>query len=144
VDLRTTPLAGKPLGDALASLGRAFTSETGIPVRVDADPTLKLPLRTEAELFRIAQEALTNVRKHARAHEVQVSLRRHGPNLVLQIRDDGRGFAARARPPGDGHGLIGMRERAKLLDGRLLVSSAPSRGTRILARIPATPSGAAG
>jgi two-component system, NarL family, sensor kinase len=135
LDLRTTPLAGKPLAEALAALGRAFTSETGVAVRVDADPGLQLPLRTEAELFRIAQEALTNVRKHAHAREVRLSLRRHGASLRLSVRDNGRGFSAR-RPSNDGHGLLGMRERAKLLGGRLQVSSTPGHGTRITARVP--------
>jgi len=137
LDLRTTPLAGKPLAEALAALGRGFTSETGVAVRVNADAGLQLPLRTEAELFRIAQEALTNVRKHARAREVRLSLRRHGSSLSLSVRDNGRGFSAR-RPStdGQGHGLLGMRERAKLLGGRLQVSSTPGHGTRITARVP--------
>ena len=142
LDLRTTPLAGKPLGEALASLARGFTSETGITVRVEADPGVKLPLRTEAELFRIAQEALTNVRKHAHAREVQVSLHRRGSNVVLSVRDDGHGFEPRQAT--DGHGLVGMRERAKLLGGRLTVSSVSSagsrghgQGTRVVARVPA-------
>src|SRR5919202_1560041 len=114
LDLRTTPLAGRPLADALAALGRDFNSDTGITVRLDASSDLRLPLRVEAELYRIAQEALTNIRKHAHAREVRISLRQRGRMLTLSIRDDGRGFSPRdAR--GDGHGLIGMRERARLI-----------------------------
>jgi two-component system NarL family sensor kinase len=136
LDLRTTSqLAGRPLSEALAALGRSFTSDTGIAVRVQADSSLQLPIRTEAELFRIAQEALTNVRKHARAHRVDVALRRRGQAVVLTVRDDGRGFRLRERRP-DSHGLIGMRERARLLGGRLQVSSKLAGGTRVSARVP--------
>jgi two-component system NarL family sensor kinase len=138
LDLRTTPLAGKPLGEALASLARAFTSETGVTVRVQADPALKLPMRTEAELFRIAQEALTNVRKHAHARSVDVRLKRRKENVVLSIRDDGHGFLTRSPRRADAHGLVGMRERARLLGGRLEISSTVGKGTRVVARI-ATP-----
>ncbi len=95
----------------------------------------ELPLRTESELFRIAQEALTNIRKHAHAHKVEIGLRRRGRRLTLSVTDDGVGFLARTRR-GDGHGVIGMRERAKLLGGRLEVSSAPGKGTRLVTRVP--------
>ncbi len=136
VDLRTTSqLAGKPLGEALAGLARSFTADTGVAVRVQADPSLQLPIRTEAELFRIAQEALTNVRKHARAHSVEVALRRRGPSVALSVKDDGRGVLKEHERAG-GQGLIGMRERARLLGGQLQVSSRPGRGTRVTARVP--------
>src|SRR5438445_3499479 len=135
VDLRTSSqLEGKPLAEALAGLARSFTSDTGVPVRMRAVPSERLPLRTESELFRIAQEALTNVRKHARAHEVELVLRRRGATITLSVRDNGVGFAQR---PGarrtDSHGLVGMRERAKLLGGPPGVSSAVGKGTRITA-----------
>jgi two-component system NarL family sensor kinase len=144
LDLRgTARLEGKPLAEALASLGRSFTSETGIPVEVHAQELDGLALRTELELYRIAQEALTNVRKHARAHKVELGLERRRSGLALWVRDDGRGFAstARARPRSEdgGQGVIGMRERARLLGGRLEVSSRPGIGTRILARVPIEP-----
>jgi two-component system NarL family sensor kinase len=135
LDLRTTtPLAGKPLADALASLGRSVTSETGVTVLVHADPALRLPIRMEAELFRIAQEALTNVRKHAHARSVEVGLRKRGQTVVLSIKDDGRGVQKSADSQG-GQGLIGMRERARLLGGSLQVVS--KGGTRVTARVPA-------
>jgi two-component system, NarL family, sensor kinase len=136
LDLRaTTPLAGKPLAEALAALGRAFTSDTGIAVLVDADASLRLPIRMEAELFRIGQEALTNVRKHAHAHRVMVSLRRRGQTVSLTVRDDGRGFVASDSRP-DSQGVIGMRERVRLLGGRLQITSRPGQGTRVTARVP--------
>src|SRR5215213_9040306 len=73
LDLRAAALAGRPLAEALAALGRAFTSETGIQVHVQAEP-VALPIRAEAELYRIAQEALANVRQHAQATAVKISL----------------------------------------------------------------------
>jgi two-component system, NarL family, sensor kinase len=139
IELRTeSRLGGKPLGEALAGLARSFTSDTGVQVRLQALPTERLPRRTEAELFRIAQEALTNVGKHARASAVELALRRHGATLSLSIHDDGRGFAPRTRHP-DSHGVVGMRERARLLGGRLEIHSAPGKGTRVVARVPMAP-----
>jgi two-component system, NarL family, sensor kinase len=139
LDLRgSARLQGKPLAEALGGLARSFTSETGVPASVRADGVDGLSLRTESELFRIAQEALTNVRKHARAHAVEIVLRRRGSDLVLTVRDDGSGFSMRTARAGDGQGLIGMRERAKLLGGRLEVRSAPGKGTRVTARVPSS------
>ncbi|MBV9133303.1 MAG: GAF domain-containing sensor histidine kinase [Chloroflexi bacterium] len=139
LDLRGgTGLDGKPLAEALNGLARAFTSDTGVPATVKAGNMGSLPLRTEMELYRIAQEALTNVRKHAHAHSVEISLRRRGAALTLSVRDDGRGFvrATRTSTTDGGQGLIGMRERARLLGGQLRISSAPERGTAVIARIP--------
>jgi two-component system, NarL family, sensor kinase len=140
LDLRgASRLEGKPLAEALAGLARSFTSDSGVPVHVAATATQRLPLRIEAELFRVAQEALTNVRKHAHASEVDLALRRRGSTLTLSVRDDGRGFSPRAhRSDGLSHGIVGMRERAKLLGGRLQISSAPGKGSRIVARVPLT------
>ena len=136
LDLRSAArLEGKPLAEALASLARSFTSDTGVPVHVQATNVGRLPLPVESELFRIAQEALTNVRKHAHAGQVEIALRRRGPRVSLTICDDGRGFSRTSKRP-KGHGLLGMRERAKLLGGRLMVSGAPSKGTRVVATVP--------
>jgi signal transduction histidine kinase len=106
-------------------------------VTVQASSVDGLPVRVESELFRIAQEALTNVRKHAHAQGVEIGLRRRGSGLTLSVGDDGVGFSVHKKRP-ESHGLIGMRERAKLLGGRLQVSSEPGGGTRILARVPAS------
>jgi two-component system NarL family sensor kinase len=133
-DLRTSAvMAGKPLAEALGSLARTFTSDTGVPVMLRVDPGLNLPQRIEAELFRIGQESLTNVRKHAHARSVEVHLSRRGQTLTLSVKDDGIGGAAES--PG-GHGLTGMRERARLLGGRLQVRSRRGGGTTIIARVP--------
>jgi two-component system NarL family sensor kinase len=140
LDLRATPLAGRPLAEALAALGRAFTSETGVRVHVRATDGTDLSLRVEAELYRIAREALANVRRHARATEVEIALRTTARDVVLTVKDDGVGFAGEPveSEPGDEghHGLLGMRERARLLGGRLRVASRPGRGTTIAVRVP--------
>ena len=90
--------------------------------------------------FRVAQEALTNVARHAGARRVRVSVRRRDGSLRLVVRDDGVGFdtgaALRRGARGAGLGLLGMRERAALLGGRIDVRSLPGRGTRVLLTIP--------
>lgn len=110
--LRAAPLAGTSLADALGALGRRLTAETGVRVHLASSGDVqRLSLRAEAELYRIAQEALTNVRKHARARSVTVTLRATPRRVRLTVQDDGTGF----EPDGtrrDCHGLKGMRERA--------------------------------
>ena len=106
---------------------------TGTPVRLAAD--------TELGAFRIIQEAVSNITRHASAHAARVDLHYDEDALWIHVADDGIGFEAR---PGTGAGgvqlgLVGMRERANLLGGRLVVSSAPGRGTAIEARLPASP-----
>ncbi|HEY3079976.1 MAG TPA: GAF domain-containing sensor histidine kinase [Chloroflexota bacterium] len=130
LDLRAAPLAGQPLVEALAALGRAFTSETGVRAHVRAGGEVALPLRAEAELYRVAQEALANVRQHAHATRVEVALRTTPRGVTLSVRDDGVGFDTRRLADGR-HGLVGMRERARLLGGRLRIASRPGRGTTV-------------
>jgi two-component system, NarL family, sensor kinase len=135
LDLRAAPLAGRPLAEALSALGRAFTSQTGVRVHVRATADGSLPLRVEAELYRIAQEGLTNVRKHAKASEVEIRLEKTHDQATLVLSDNGQGFDARRRAPGH-HGIVGMRERARLLGGRLHVTSGPGHGTRLSVTVP--------
>ncbi|HEV8354764.1 MAG TPA: GAF domain-containing sensor histidine kinase [bacterium] len=140
LNLRAAPLAGKPLAEALRAVARAFTSESGIRVRVHAEATRPLPLRVEAEIFRIAQEALTNVRRHARATEVDLTLEYTPRRIRLTVEDNGAGFDPATVGP-DRHGIVGMRERAALLGGGLRVASrrkGKRPGTRITASVPLT------
>jgi two-component system NarL family sensor kinase len=152
LDLRAAPTDGRPLAEALAGLGRAYTSETGIQVHVQDADDAALPLRMEAELYRIAQEALANVRQHARATEVEIVLRATPQSVYLSIRDNGVGLDTASDSPSPymgeeqvvgsssgHHGIVGMRERARLLGGRLRVSSRPGRGTTVSVRIPRSP-----
>lgn len=134
LNLRADPLDGKTLQEALGALTRAFTSETGVRVRRQVGLEGDLPPGTEAEVYRIVEEALTNVRRHAEATEVRLELRA-GKSLGLLVRDDGRGFDPDAVPE-QRYGLMGMRERAELLDGHLRIRSVPGRGTVVALRAP--------
>ena len=94
----------------------------------------------ETALFRVAQEALTNVRKHADSQRVDVSLRRQGANIELEVRDFGKGFQVKELGrggPGERVGLTGMQERVALLGGRWRIESHPGDGTRVVAEVPA-------
>lgn len=136
LDLREAPLAGKPLATAIRSLSRAFTSETGIRVLVRVDGVRALPLRVEAELFRIVQEALANIRRHAEATEAEITMQSTPKGVRLSVRDNGRGFDL-AAVAGDRQGIVGMRERARLISGTLRVTSrrrSPS-GTTVVATV---------
>jgi len=121
----------RPLAEALGVLGRAFTAETGVRVQVRTTPgTGFLPLPIEAELYRIAQAALANIRAHAAARVVTITLRTGVRTATLSISDDGCGFDPHAIGAGH-HGLVGMRERAAFIGGRLRVASQTGRGTRV-------------
>jgi signal transduction histidine kinase len=122
------------LADALASLARGIG---GLQVTVEADDCA-LPEHAEIALYRIAQEALQNVVKHAGAEAASVVLRCAPGTVSLRITDDGAGFHPDAVAPG--FGLSGMTERAELVGGRLEIRSYPGRGTTIEARIPVPPS----
>jgi len=106
-------------------------------VEIDADVALD-PL-SEVTVFRVLQECLGNVEKHAKAGNVEVLLRRGEDGYWLSIGDDGCGFDAAAAmgANGDGVGLIGMRERAELVGGTLAVESRPGGGSRVKLTIPA-------
>jgi two-component system NarL family sensor kinase len=134
-ELRNSPLNGRPLVEALAGLGRELTADTGVRVRVRS--LLRSPLRPDVEdvLFRIAGEALANVRRHAEARDVSITLSRRARRVELTIKDNGKGFDPRARS--GGFGIDGMRERARLAGGGLVVRARRGHGATILASIPA-------
>src|SRR5207248_411028 len=87
-------------------------------------------------VFRMFQEILTNVERHADASRVTVLVRRSGGRLIVRIRDNGRGVASDKMRAAKSYGLLGMRERALLLGGQLTITSAPRRGTTVTATIP--------
>jgi signal transduction histidine kinase len=97
---------------------------------------IRLPADVETAVYRIVQEALTNVVKHANARHVSVVLTRKNGAVSVVIEDDGKGFDPNR--PAEGIGLSGMRERVELLDGRLLVDSSPGAGTTLVLELPAT------
>jgi signal transduction histidine kinase len=131
--LRPPILDDLGLVPALQWLGRSVGEASGMAVVVEIDELPPLGGELQTLLFRVAQEALNNVARHARASSVLLRLvARHG-ELQLQVIDDGAGFdPADAR----GSGLGGMRERLRLHDGRLELRSAPGQGTRLRAVVP--------
>jgi two-component system NarL family sensor kinase len=94
-----------------------------------------LPVRIETGLYRIAQEALNNIARHAQAGRVNVQIITSAEQAALVIQDDGLGFDPTQVPPGR-FGLVGLSERAKLLGGALELQSEPGQGTRLEVRIP--------
>ncbi len=119
-----------------------FSTRHGIRIDFFADgmDDLRLDFETQINLYRIIQEALANVRKHAEAGQVRIRLVASYPHILLRIEDDGRGFdmhAPRAAAPEDKRmGLWNMQERARLLGGRLTIRSRPGAGTSITAEVP--------
>ncbi|MCR6031508.1 sensor histidine kinase [Nocardioides sp. zg-579] len=131
--LRPGVLEDLGLHSALAALASDFAALDRGHLTRTTSPGLP-PLSSDAELvvYRVAQEALTNVARHAAAREVALSLTRVGETVVLEVRDDGRGVAE-LRP---GSGVLGMRERASLVGGELTIESAPGQGTTVRLVVP--------
>jgi signal transduction histidine kinase len=136
VELRPKALDDFGLLPALKRLGAGFSEQTGIRVEVESFlGEERLPSEIETALYRIVQESLTNVVKHARASSVSVLVTRKSGSVVAVIEDDGRGFDAGASRDA-GLGLVGMEERVALLNGRLQVESGGGAGTTIVAEVP--------
>ncbi|MEP6910260.1 MAG: GAF domain-containing protein [Actinomycetota bacterium] len=136
VELRPKALDDFGLVPALERLVENFQEQTGIEVVME--PRLggeRLPSEIETALYRITQEALTNVVKHAQASQVSIVLTRRASSVSAVYDDDGRGFDVEQARPG-GLGLLGMRERLSLLDGRLVVESSAGGGTTLVAEVP--------
>ncbi|WP_307849301.1 sensor histidine kinase [Micromonospora sp. U56] len=133
--LTPAELAGSPLVEAVRRVVGRFTAESGVPVTLAAPGTqCPLPTSVEVVLLRVTQEALANARKHAAAGRVEVRLERQNDVVVLEVRDDGRGFTT--PPAGDGYGLAGMRNRVEQVAGTLRVASSPGAGTTVRAEVP--------
>jgi signal transduction histidine kinase len=136
VELRPKALDDFGLVPALERLVDTFRSSTGITVQFESRlGEERLPSEVETTLYRVVQEALTNIAMHAGAQSVSVLLVRRGSSAATVIEDDGQGFSPADETSG-GIGLAGMRERLALLDGRLLVESDPATGTTIAAEVP--------
>jgi PAS domain S-box-containing protein len=136
--LRPSMLDELGLNASIAWQCRQFTLLNGIPCVFDQflDDDF-LPVSVKTELFRICQESLTNIMRHAKASRVTVTLKESGGDVELRIIDDGAGFDTKARVTT--LGLIGMRERAISVNGKLVVDSAPGKGTSVSVTIPAQP-----
>jgi two-component system sensor histidine kinase UhpB len=137
-ELRPPLLEEYGLAAALAWHAEEFSRRTGIKVSVDdeaAEAVRSLRLEAALALFRIAQEALNNVLKHAHAAAVRMEVILAGNDVVLSVQDDGAGFDASQAPRGR-LGMTTMRERAEAAGGRLEIDTAPGRGTRVVATVP--------
>jgi signal transduction histidine kinase len=134
--LRPAVLDHFGLVEALHWEAGTFEQRTGIRCRVTARTAASIAPERATGVFRIFQEALTNVARHAHAGAVRISVRDTKRDLVLDIRDNGRGITeAEAHAP-QSTGLLGMRERARLLGGELTVTGTRGRGTRVGLRVP--------
>jgi signal transduction histidine kinase len=134
VELRPKALDDFGLVPALERLVETFREQTGMSV--DFEPGLgdeRLPSEIEITLYRITQEALTNVVKHAQASRVSIVLTRRSESISAVIEDDGRGFGEAGE---NGLGLLGMRERVALIGGRVAVESSPGSGTTLSIEVP--------
>lgn len=138
LELRPSLLDDLGLIPALQAQVKRFSDTTGIPVdlRYMLDPTRRYPDFVEIAVFRMLQEALTNIIRHARARQVTIRLWEDGRRLSLQIEDDGAGFNPHEIDPSDSTGLSGMRERVILIGGSLEIDSEAGYGTCLTAEFP--------
>jgi len=133
--LRPTILDDFGLEAGLRWLAEGFAARTGIDLKFESNHPGRLPDETETHLFRIGQEALTNVARHAAAKSVRMQLESADGRIRLIVQDDGRGLSS-APPDGRGMGMIGMRARARSAGGDLKVHSQPGRGVLIEVEVP--------
>jgi signal transduction histidine kinase len=153
LDLRTLPEGGGGTStvQAIVQHVRAWEDETELDVDLSLPESIDAPAQVELQLLRIVQEGLDNVRRHARASKVRLSLEQRSDGLHLQIADDGVGFDPGSAAPGNGaprFGLAAMRERATAVGGALHLEAAPGAGTLLSLDLPtaregphATPAG---
>lgn len=135
-DLRPLVLDDLGLVPAIEWLVQGFTQRTGVACALDVDEDLELGEPYATAVFRIVQESLQNVAKHARAKQVRVHLEHRPGELLLEVRDDGAGFRPDDPRKPQSLGLVGLRERAHLLRGEVVLASQPGAGTSVRARIP--------
>lgn len=142
--LRPVILDDFGLDAALRWLCERFQQRTGVHVRYESEVFSRLPERAETHLFRITQEALTNIARHAEATAVEVSLRSSGERAQLRIADNGKGISRNGFSPdgssrtnnGNGIGLVGMRARAVQAGGELSIRTAAGGGVEVIADLP--------
>jgi signal transduction histidine kinase len=142
-ELRPAALDDLGLAPALESLvervravhGLTITAAIDLDDEAGGQPTTRLMPEIESTAYRLVQEALTNVAKHARAETVEVVVKESGDELSIEVRDDGRGFELGTRS--DGFGLVGMRERVDLVGGEISIESKSGAGTLVSAKVPA-------
>ena len=130
-ELRPSALTDTDIGDLLHLLGNALSGRINIPVTVNVAQEIVLPAEVQVAFYRVCQEALNNVAKHAKASRVEIDLRHEGTSIELRIRDDGKGFDPEQTVSGH-YGLGMMRERAEAVGALLTVTSQPGHGTELV------------
>lgn len=138
-ELRPSLLDNLGLAAAIEWQAQEFEFRTGIPVIMPPLKQVPLAQHVSTAAFRIFQEALRNIEKHAQANEVRVSLRQENHSLVLQVRDDGRGISSKEMTDARSLGLLGMHEQARSFGGKVSVQGLPGKGTRVCVGIPLAP-----
>lgn len=135
--------APEGLAGSLRSLAATIGSRAGSKVEIRDEVEMRFAVRIEAAVYKIVEEALTNVMRHASATSVTVSLTHSGETLTILVEDDGAGFEPEHRSlmPGRGMGLLCMEERARLLDGTLWIECTPGTGTVVRATLTVPPPG---
>jgi signal transduction histidine kinase len=139
LDLHESSQTDRDLLDSLRAYLDKYTNQCGVATSLEAavDHDLSLPPRSEIQIIRVIQEALTNVRKHSGAASAAVRVTQENGTVTFVVEDNGRGFdSAEAMLDRDGFGLHSMRERMELIGGTLLTDSASGRGTRVVAEVP--------
>jgi two-component system sensor histidine kinase UhpB len=136
-DLRPLMLDDLGLAPAVEWLVQGFTERSGIPCELTIDEgELDLGEPYASAVFRILQESLTNIAKHAQASRVDMTVRRRGGAVDIAVSDNGRGFSPEDPRKPNSFGLMGLRERAYALGGDVRIESRPGNGTRIGVHIP--------
>jgi signal transduction histidine kinase len=138
-ELRPTLLDDLGLAPAIEFLSEGVSKRSGVRISLQATKGKRLPAPLETILYRVVQEALNNVSKHARATSVKIRLQTSGKAIRCSIIDDGIGFDPKGSTPSAqerGFGLLGMREKLQPLGGEVRIESAPGQGTKILITIP--------
>ena len=136
-DLRPSTLSNLGLAPTLEILMREFGEQSNVEVHCSLEP-VKLESTTELVIYRLVQEAVTNIGKYARAHHVWVNLTSHDARVQVSVRDDGVGFDTTV-PASSAYGLVGMRFRVETEGGTLTLVSAPGQGTLIQVQLPRSP-----
>lgn len=129
-ELRPSTLTDTDLGELLQQLAKAFIGRMNVPVKVTVDGNIIIPPNVQVAMYRVCQEALNNIAKHARASLVELILKQQGTSTELRIRDDGHGFDPEQTISGH-YGLSMMRERASGVGAELSITSQPGRGTEL-------------
>jgi two-component system sensor histidine kinase UhpB len=132
--LRPEALEDLGLQSALAALATAFSEHARVPIERRLEPGPPLSEEHELVVYRVAQEALTNVARHANASKVELRLERVDERIILTVRDDGRGLPSHALR--SSHGILGMRERAMLIGAQFTITTPPGGGTEVRLSLP--------